>query len=63
MRARSSSPHVFFRPRSTERFGRGVVVSTLVHGGVVLAMIIGAARTNDVMRNIGGPGPRGGGGG
>jgi protein TonB len=40
-----------------------VVVSALVHGGVVLAMIVGAAQTTDVMRNIGGPGPRSGGGG
>ncbi len=63
MRERATVPPDFFPPRSTERFGRGVVVSTLVHGGVVLAMVIGAASSAEVMRNIGGPGPPGGGGG
>jgi protein TonB len=41
-----------------------VVLSALLHGSLIAALILGAAATtNEVLRTIGGPGPRGGGGG
>ncbi|KPK05868.1 MAG: hypothetical protein AMS20_05605 [Gemmatimonas sp. SG8_28] len=62
MEHRPTVPH-FRTPRPTERFGRGVVVSALLHGAAIGAFIGGVAANTVVLRNIGGPGPRGGGGG
>jgi hypothetical protein len=53
----------FRLPGSTERFGRGVVVSAVLHGAGAAALLIAVATSTEVLRNIGGPGPRGGGGG
>ena len=51
-------------PSTRERFGGGVALSVVVHGALVLGLIVGAAATTtEVLRNMGGPGPRGGGGG
>lgn len=50
-------------PRVRERFGSGVVVSALVHGAIVLALVVGAASSREAFRVLGGPGPLGGGGG
>ncbi len=50
-------------PRSTERYTSGVAVSILVHGGIVLLLVLGAASTAEVFTALGGPGPAGGGGG
>lgn len=62
MAHRPDVPH-FRIPRPTERFGRGVVVSTLLHGAAIAAFVGSIATNTDVLRNIGGPGPKGGGGG
>ncbi len=63
MKARPQVPD-FRVPPTVERFGQGVVLSAVVHGGLIVALLLGAAATtNEVLRNIGGPGPRGGGGG
>jgi hypothetical protein len=50
-------------PRSTERYTSGVAVSVLVHGGILVALMLGAASTAEVFSALGGPGPAGGGGG
>lgn len=50
-------------PQRRERFGSGVAVSALVHGGLVLALVLGAATSREAFRGLGGPGPAGGGGG
>jgi protein TonB len=50
-------------PRTRERFGSGVAVSALVHGGLVLALVLGAASAREVLWRVGGPGAAGGGGG
>ncbi len=50
-------------PRTRERFGSGVAVSALVHGGLVLALVAGAATSREAFRGVGGSGPAGGGGG
>lgn len=62
MAHRPDVPH-FRTPRPTERFGRGVVVSAVLHGVAIGAVVGGVAANTEVLRNIGGPGPRGGGGG
>jgi protein TonB len=62
MAHRPDVPH-FRPPRSTERFGRGVVVSALLHGAAIGLFVVGVATNAEVLRNIGGPGLRGGGGG
>ena len=43
-------------PRTRERFGSGVVVSALVHGGIVLALVVGAASSGEAFRELGGGG-------
>ncbi len=50
-------------PRSRERFGGGVALAAIVHGGFIAAIVLAAISSHEVLRSIGGPGPRGGGGG
>ncbi|NIM49693.1 MAG: hypothetical protein GTO22_10690 [Gemmatimonadales bacterium] len=40
-----------------------MMIAATVHGGLVVALVLGAAASDQIYRSIGGPGPRGGGGG
>ncbi len=62
MAPRRDAPAFEF-PGSTERFGRGVVLSAALHAAGAALLLLGLASSTGVLRTIGGPGPPGGGGG